>query len=411
MVEMRGLWRGFWLVAVLFLGVGPARPAAAQDFGKFLEQAGKELLKKQLSPENIERTLSPHLQGEPFPIQTADGWTLVAHRFRPTGQPRPDALPVILCHGLSYNAEFWTLESSVNFAEFLNQRGYDVWVVSLRGCGLSQKWVMNLEAAPTLAVGSLIRRASRGKLAPTGYATLDPKFSKWNVDDHIVYDVPAFVHLVRSQTRAPGVTWVGHSMGGIIALGHLARFQNPGIAKLVTIGSQMTMPDGQLAVQFLTEMIQTRQGMLAGQLIPEQLALDAKTSVDNMFFNQRNVSPDVYRRLTTSGVDVPSIGLLQQYLVMATKGELLDATKQYSYARNLQNVTVPILITCGATDQLAPPKVQQFLHDRVGSADKTMMVFGARNGFAADAGHNDSLVGLASRQTVYPYIESWISSR
>jgi hypothetical protein len=40
-----------------------------------------------------------------------------------------------------------------------------------------------------------------------------------------------------------------------------------------------------------------------------------------------------------------------------------------------------------------------------------MMVFGARNGFAADAGHNDSLVGLASRQTVYPYIESWISSR
>lgn len=395
------------IAAIVLLQAGPAD---AQDFGKFLEQAGKDLLRKQLSPENIQRTLSPHLQGEPFPIQTADGWTLVAHRFTPA-RPRPGAAPVILCHGLSYNAEFWTLDPSVNLAQFLNERGYDVWVVSLRGCGLSQKWVAKIDAAPTMAVGSLIRRASRGKIAPTGYATLDPKYSKWNLDDHINYDVPAFVHLVRSTTRSPSVTWVGHSMGGIIALGHLARYQNPGIGKLVTVGSQVTMPDGQLAVQFLSELIQTRQGMITNQIVPEELAMDAKTSVDNMFFNQNNVSPVVYQKLTTSATDIPSIGLLQQYLVMATKGELLDASKQFSYARNMANVTVPILISCGSADQLAPPKVQQYLHQTVGSADKTLMIYGTAQGFAADSGHNDSLVGLTSHAQVYPFIEQWISAR
>lgn len=386
-----------------------ACPVAGQDFGRFLENAGREILKNQISPENIQRTIAPHLQGEVHPIRTADGWTLVAQRFPPKTQPRPNTLPVILCHGLSYNSQFWNLEPGVSFAEYLSGRGFDVWVVNLRGSGLSQKWVAKLDAAPTMVVGGAIRKATGGRIAPTGYASIDPKFSRWNLDDHILYDVPAFVHLVRSQTGAPSVAWVGHSMGGIVALAHLARFQNPGIGQLVTVGSQVTMPNGQLAVQFLSEMIQTRQGQLAGQFIPEEFALQTKTSVDNLFFNQRNVGSNVYRTLTTTAVDVPSIGLLQQYLAMANRGELLDAQKQFNYARSLQNVQVPILITCGSADQLAPPEVQHYIHQHVGSTDKTLAIFGRAQGYAADMGHNDTLVGLHSRTQVFPYIENWLA--
>ena len=229
-----------------------------------------------------------------------------------------------------------------------------------------------------------------------------------NLDDHINYDLPALVHLVRSRTGAQEVAWIGHSMGGIIALAHLARYQNPGIGKLVTVGSQMTMPDGQLATQFLTELVALRQGQLAGQILPEELLIDSKISVDNMFFNEQHVSPGVYRSLTRDGIDIPSIGLLQQYIVLATRKELLDASKRFSYARMLDNVQVPILIACGQTDQLAPPEAQRFLYEHVGSPDKTLMFFGRGQGFAADAGHSDSLVGLSSGQQAYPAIEQWL---
>ena len=390
---------------VLALVASPA--VRGQDFGKLLEDFGKDILRQQISPENIQRTLKP-LASERQEIRTADGWTLVAQRFRPARGLLPGSIPVILCHGLTYNAEFWDIEPSVSFATYLSERGWDVWVVNLRGSGLSSKWVARIDEAPTMVVGGMIRRATNGKVAPTGHASLDPKYSRWNLDDHVNYDVPALVHLVRSRTGATEVAWVGHSMGGIIALAHLARYQNPGIGKLVTVGAQMTMPDGQLATQFLTELIALRQGQLAGQILPEELLLDSKTSVDNMFFNQEHVSPGVYRSLTRDGIDIPSIGLLQQYIVLATRKELLDAGKQFSYARMLANVRVPILISCGASDQLAPPEVQRFLYDRVGSTDKTLMFFGVDQGFAADAGHSDSLVGLSSSRQVYPYIEQWL---
>src|SRR5438067_2410898 len=107
---------------------------------------------------------------------------------------------------------------------------------------------------------------SHGKLGPNGFASVDPKFAQWTMDDHIAYDVPAFLHLVRHHTGANQVIWIGHSMGGIVALAHLGRFPNPGIARLVTVGSQVTMSETQLPKQFIAEMIQNRRRQLTGQL-------------------------------------------------------------------------------------------------------------------------------------------------
>jgi pimeloyl-ACP methyl ester carboxylesterase len=315
---------------------------------------------------------------------------------------------VILCHGLSYNAQFWTLDPACSLVDYLTAAGYDVWVADLRGSGDSTKWVAKLAQAPELAIGEAVRRLSRNKLTPTGFATIDPKFSNWTLDHHIAYDVPAFVRMVRRETGAAQVTWIGHSMGGIVALAHLARHGNPGIGKLVTVGSQVTMPNGQLAVQFLREMIETRTQLLTGQLDPDRLAAETRTSVHNMFFNQRNVSPQIYNALGTWATDIPALGVMQQYMTLGLGGELLDASKQFNYARALGNVTVPILITAGSDDQFAPPLVQQYLFNHVGSTDKTLLIFGRAMGFRVDAGHNDVLVGLNSRAEVYPAIEAWL---
>jgi predicted alpha/beta hydrolase len=118
--------------------------------------------------------------------------------------------------------------------------------------------------------------------------------------------------------------------------------------------------------------------------------------------------PQVYEALSGTATDVPSIGVLKQYMALGSGGELLDAKKQFNYAKNLRNVQVPIFVGCGADDQFAPPAVQRYLYDHVGSTDKTLIVFGRRMGFAVDAGHDDALVGLNSRQQVYPVIEAWL---
>ncbi|MFO0908731.1 MAG: hypothetical protein U0794_10290 [Isosphaeraceae bacterium] len=122
------------------------------------------------------------------------------------------------------------------------------------------------------------------------------------------------------------------------------------------------------------------------------------------------VAPGVYEALTTWATDIPAIGLMKQYLLMADRGALHDATGKFNYAQGVGNVKVPVLLACGATDQFAPPKVQKFLYDRIGSTDKTLLIFGRAAGYAVDAGHDDALVGLNSRAQVYPTLAKWLAT-
>lgn len=404
-------------ILTLFCGLTVCLTSAAEaqfdDLGKTFENAAKNVARKAIVGDNgLARQLAPNSGGpartQDYTVQTRDGWTLVAHRFRPRAQPKQGAAPIILCHGLSYNASFWNLDPSCSFVDFLTGQGYDVWVADLRGSGYSSKWVAKIADAPELMIGSAVRKLSGNKLAPTGYASVEPKYADWTLDHHIALDVPALVKLVLRETRATEVTWIGHSMGGIVALAHLTKFQNPGIGKLVCIGSQVTMPNGQVAMQFAREMIETRTRQISQQLSPEQLMLETQSSVQNLFFNQRNVMPEVYQALSSTATDVPSIGVMKQYMTLAKTGELLDSKQQFSYAKSLGNVQVPILVGCGADDQFAPPVVQKYIYDNVGSTDKTLLVFGRSMGFSVDAGHDDALVGLNSKAQVYPVIESWL---
>jgi pimeloyl-ACP methyl ester carboxylesterase len=395
------------VAAILVSSIPGVAVGQSLDLGQTLERAARDVARDALDGEEAP---GPAAQGaaQPYTVKTPDGWTLVAHRFLPRGKPLDGAAPVILCHGLTYNAAFWNLDPSCSLVDYLTGKGYDVWAVDLRGCGFSSKWVFKLDSAPEVILGDAMRKLSRGKLGATGFASVDPKFSKWSLDHHIAYDVPAFVQLVKRETKAEDVTWIGHSMGGIIALAHLARVGNPGIGRLITVGSQVTMPRGELAEQFLGELIQTRTQQVAGSLTAAQLAGQTKTSVHNLFFNTDNVLPAVYEALGSTAVDVPALGLMQQYQTLSSTGELLDVKQKFHYAQALGKITIPILVSCGAADAFAPPAVQKYLYDHVGSTDKTLIDFGKSMGFSVDAGHDDALVGKNSKAQVYPKIEAWI---
>ena len=89
---------------------------------------------------------------------------------------------VILCHGLSYNSIFWDLLGTNNsLPRYLAARGFDVWVPSLRGGGLSsQPW------------DNARKKAVAGRLDLELFFTMHKRvgsegsFGDYSVDDHVI---------------------------------------------------------------------------------------------------------------------------------------------------------------------------------------------------------------------------------
>lgn len=358
--------------------------------------------------------------GEGYPVRTADGWTIVVHHYSARGGVSGEGSgrePVVLCHGLGFSASFFDLDAETSLARDLAGRGFDVWSVSLRGSGFSQKWVQRLEEVPR----ALLEEAARGLAgggrreggAPRGYATLNPRYANWSLDDHIEYDVPAAVGFVRRRTGARGVTWVGHSMGGIVALGHLGRWGNPGISRLVLAGSQMTFQDREMLTRFVRDAIRRRELLLAGNLlgVAPGLAGGSWSGEEGLFYRRGNVTGEVARLLDGPAKDSPSLGQLRQYLRFVERGELWDTARRFNYTEALGRVTVPTLIVAGAADPIATPRDALELHRRLGSSDKAVLFVAKSRGFPDDAGHCDVLTGRFSRREVYPRIAAWIASR
>ncbi|MBK9499107.1 MAG: hypothetical protein IPO06_06970 [Leptospiraceae bacterium] len=73
---------------------------------------------------------------EVFFAITNDGWNLAIHRHKPH-KPLVGAMPIILVHGIITNKYFMDLDTDHSLAYHLKTIGYDVYAVSLRGCGES----------------------------------------------------------------------------------------------------------------------------------------------------------------------------------------------------------------------------------------------------------------------------------
>src|SRR5690606_8917083 len=156
--------------------------------------------------------------------------------------------------------------------------------------------------------------------------SLDPRYARWDLDDHVDYDVPAILNLVRQHSGSPKLTWLGHSMGGNVMIAYLSKYgQDETVQRLVTVGSQVTMPNGQLFVQFLLEMVRMREMQLSGR---EPQVEEILTGMNRIFFNEANTDPRVVQALATYVRDMPSAGVTRQYLDLANSGWLRNAKKE-----------------------------------------------------------------------------------
>lgn len=132
-------------------------------------------------------------------ITTEDGVAITVHRL---GEPA--GAPVILAPGTFSNWSFWLGTRGTGFARDLADRGFEAWVVDLRGHGRSQ-------------------RPAPGQ--------------RWNFDDWGRLDLPAVVRAVNAEQRTPLL--VGHSAGGASVLAALAGTPGLDVAATAVIATPL----------------------------------------------------------------------------------------------------------------------------------------------------------------------------
>lgn len=321
--------------------------------------------------------------------RTRDGWRLALYRYLP--QRSGHRTPVVLCHGMSSNR--WDMDGPgrISLARYLLRRGYDVWVVELRGAGRSTR--------PTLWNG---------------------KHYDWTFEDYVHHDAPAILRTVLRETGAERVHWVGHSMGGMIAYAMLMTPMHDKIASAVTLGSPTMSNVGHPLLDFglpyrsLLRFLPPRLPIgsvarLAAPFAPF-VATWLNDSIRELGWHEGNADVTLLRRLMLTAVDDLPTSLLREFARWYDTRAMSDRYAMFDFTEHLERVNTPILIIAGSRDGLTPARDLQHVFDRVGSADKAFRVIGKEQGFAHDYSHADLILGLHAPVDVYPVVLDWLET-
>ncbi|MFI5395499.1 MAG: alpha/beta fold hydrolase [Candidatus Binatia bacterium] len=313
--------------------------------------------------------------------RTADGWDIALHRYAVPGTDLP---PVILCPGYACNRHFIDSDDRYSLARFLARRGFDSWVLELRGRGYSEH---------VFGVGR------RG----------------WTFDDLVRFDAPAAVAHVRGRSGGRRPVWIGHSMGGMIMYAALGQEPTLGeaVAGLVTLASPVAFqPVVSRAARLLGEMLLSVPLPMhlpqAGVLVALWSIASRSPQAARIGMNPANIDHRAFGRALRRFMCNVSRGKLRQFTRWSLSGTFCSYDGGIDYRANLSRITTPALLIAGAADRLASPETVGFAYDRINSACKRYREFGGRQGDSADYGHVDLMFGRHAPEEVFPTIGAWI---
>jgi pimeloyl-ACP methyl ester carboxylesterase len=308
-------------------------------------------------------------------IRTADACQVALGRYLPRG-PRRFAEPVILCHGLGANRFTWDFDERYSLARRLAERGFEAWILELRG---------------------------RGASGPAAQITFDRQAE---------HDVSAALRTVLGATGAKEVTWVGHSKGGLVALAHLARNPAAPIRAIAALGTPLSF-EVQRGLKPLAKWLRP-----AMQVPAVPIATLAKLSLIvpppqwfmRYLIHPENLDPDVRRRaLLNVGSDVSGrVG--RQFLEWIHTGRWTSEDRVFDYGRALEATRVPALMIAGTHDLLAPPESVVWARGRYGGPLEVMPA-GRAHGHREDYGHGDLVLGRHAPEELYPRVLEFLETR
>ena len=342
-----------------------------------------------------------------YTAKTEDDWTLAMYRYRPKG-PTSFKTPVILCHGLGMNAYMWDLKKEQSFARYLQDQGFDVWTVDLRGAGRSSKpgWVV---------LHDLVSGPNIGDTHLENIFRFD--HTDWNIDDYALKDVPVIIKEVKRITGSDKVSWVGHSMGGMILFAYLVRTQDTSIQSFAALATPMSMPPPHselLNILSQHSNLKDLACLINSRMTARSFGVFGSfggTPLDPVLYNRDNMENEIVTRLLVNAMEDLSPGVLDGFVGMIKTGEFMSRDKTFNYTRALSSVKVPILLVGGRADNLCSIVSLYDTYRAISSSDKTLRIFARCNGYRVDYGHNDLIAGRNAPQEVYPYVARWLKER
>jgi len=310
-------------------------------------------------------------------LLTEDGWRLALHRVAARGPQRRH--PVLMVHGFACNRHFFNLDERYSLAGAASARGFDVYVLELRGAGMS--------------------------LPPKDAR---PPEMTWGFDEYAHIDVPTAIRAVLAASSNVALHGVGHSMGGMLlyaqavqrpsTLRSVATVASPVVSELnlATTERHLLRLASKLAPQAGKRRLPIRQVFgVAGRFVTMSSVL-----ADGVLLNAANCEPDVVGRMARESINDVPLQLLLEITQQMTSSD--RDSGPYAYERLLDRIEVPVLSLSGSVDRVAPPAAVAAVVQRLAARDVRYREMGQGFGCRADYGHGDLLVGSAAPDEVYP---------
>ncbi|MCA6062351.1 alpha/beta hydrolase [Thalassolituus marinus] len=258
--------------------------------------------------------------------------------------------PVVLLHGSFSNRGFWLSAKGEGLARHLAENGFDVWMMEMRGHGLSPR---------------------------------NHQYSKNTLEQYVLHDLPAVNAFVKEKSGA-SPAWIGHSLGGVviasaIAAGTLAEAD---CRAIVLLGSQaIRRPWYQ---------------WIPGISLSLRAAVRSKGEMDG---RKHGIGPENEPAALISEY-LKRHSLLGSWQLPAQRKKLLPLWKQ--------GTQVPLLALAAAADSSDPARYCTRFADMYGG-EKTVETLGVQSGLSKDYGHVDMIVSPEAAREVWPRITSWLS--
>ncbi|TGK18477.1 alpha/beta hydrolase [Leptospira stimsonii] len=314
--------------------------------------------------------------------KTKDGWNLALHRHIPP-QPNRQLAPVLVVHGIATNKYVVDLDKRHSLPYYLKLRGYEVFAVSLRGCGRSY------HESPT-------------------------RYEDFTFDDIVKYDVPAMIDKVKKITGAERISYVGHSMGAMILYSHFCISEpkdTKDIGAFVSLGGPGNLNHiGITLIGLLSRFPRARKmlDLKFGASILAPLAGELYTPIDEILYNPKVTSSRTVKKIMKNAIENISDGVTEQFMRWIETKEMHSLNGFYDYVRLQKKINVPSLFIAGEKDVIATPESVRSVFENAGTKKKEFRVISKANGSSEDYGHACLVMGDRADDDVFQYVESFL---